>query len=49
MGMISDVNFAEIAKTAPVQEPAEVMTADLKDGVMLGTMENSTDKSVEAK
>lgn len=49
MGMISDVNFAEIAKTAPVQEYAEVMTADLKDRVMLGTMENNTDKSVEAK
>ena len=49
MGMVSDVNFAEMAKTAPVQESAEVMTADLKSEVMLGEMESTSDKANEVK
>lgn len=49
MGMVSDVNFAEMAKTAPIQEPAEVMTADLKESVMLGAMESTTDSTDEVK
>lgn len=44
MGMVSDVNFAEMAKTAPVQEQTQVITADLKDDVMLGAADENAEK-----
>ena len=37
MGMVSDVNFAEMANI-------EVMTAEVKSEVMLGAMENTDEK-----
>lgn len=40
MGMVSDVDFEEMAKKAPVKKEQEVATADLKQEVMIGAMED---------
>ena len=49
MGMVSDVNFAEMASAAPVRESAEAMTADCKNEVMLGAMDGGASKNKEVK
>lgn len=49
MGMVSDVDFEEMAKEAPVKKEREVATADLKQEVMLGAVEDNDQTVKEDK